>query len=132
MNYVFHYKHFENIFHFKFNGFRLLTEYMGSHALEEVPELDKALLAGDTVFGALDFRLPIGRIEPSMTAGALYDWSGHDFTAIATLGLDFLNGITIEASGIYFDIFEATDNTSPMYERLENDFLISINATYSF
>ncbi len=113
-------------------GFRLLVEYMNLHPLEELPGIDRALLGGNSALGVLDFRLPIGLLEPSLTVGALYDWSGHGLTAIATVGLDFLNGMTVEASGIYFDIFEATDYTSPFHELLEGDLILGIDATYSF
>ena len=115
-----------------FRNVRLLFEYTGVHILEELSKVEESLLVGDSVFGVIDIRLPIGLMEPSLTAGALYDWTGHDFTAIATLGLDFLDGVTVEISGIYFDVFDVTDSTSPIYELLENDLILTFDATYHF
>ena len=114
------------------SNLRLLMEYTDVHILSKLPETNNALLGGDNIFGILDLRLPVGLIEPWITAGGIYDWAGHDFTAIATLGIDFLNGLSLEVSGIYFDIFEATDSTSPMYEQLENDLIISLSGIYTF
>ena len=115
-----------------FKNIRLLFEYTDLHLLEELDGVDESLLGGDTFFGTIDIRLPMGMIEPAFTAGALYDWSGHDFTVLGTLGVDFLNGFVLEVSGIYFDIFDSTDRTSPMYEQLENDVILNLNARYSF
>ncbi len=111
---------------------RLIFEYADVEVLENVPEVNQALLGGNKVFGALDVRLPVGPSEQSLTAGAFYDWSGGGLTAVATLKSDFLNGVTVEASGIYFSVLGTTGDTVSVYAQLDNSLIFSLTATYDF
>ncbi len=110
---------------------RLLFEYSDLHVLEELDSLDETALAGDTFFAALAIIIP-ARFELDFFLGSIYDWSGHELTLIGTVGIDFLNGITVDMSAIYFEVLEATVATSALYEHLERDIILDLSLRYTF
>jgi hypothetical protein len=115
-----------------FKNIRIIGEYSDFHLLEDISDVDTSRNPGDTVFGALDVILPAPKFELGFTTGPLYDWSGGEFTYINSIRTDFFNGISMELSGIYFDVFKTTDSTTEMYEELSGDFLFDLNIEYTF
>ena len=114
------------------SNLRLIGEYTDHYIIDDTDNVDESLLPGDTAFAAIDVLMPLSRAELGITVAATYDWSGGELAAIGSARVDVLNGITMEAQGIYLDVIDATDSTSSLFETIEEDIIISISLQYSF
>lgn len=109
-----------------FPNFRVIFEYTDSFLLEDVPDVQKETLHGDTLFGAVHYTLPLPGSEITFTEGIFFDWSGNEITSINKLKYDFLNGFVCEFSLFYFHITEETEATSDSFKIMNKNIIAGI------